>query len=274
MKFSTDKKAIPAKEIKSGVVGGHTYTLPSRYFLRDGKPYIYRMGEMHFSRVPRKDWERELKKMKQGGIDIVASYVLWNHIETDEGKFDFTGNRDIRAFIDCCEALGMPFYLRIGPWVHGEARLGGFPDWLEAKCGELRSKDERYFYYVKRFYEKIYEQVGTSKNIIGIQIENEYVEQTDHMDVLKSMLEEIGFDTVITSVTGWGNAPVPEGAVPMFGGYPEAPWAGHLNVIENGEAAVEGVKARAMCIMPQSFGWAPSTVPSSSQANCPALRRR
>ena len=236
MKFRTDKKAIPAKEIKSGVVGGHTYTLTSRYFLRDGKPYIYRMGEMHFSRVPRKDWERELKKMKQGGIDIVASYVLWNHIETDEGKFDFTGNRDIRAFIDCCEALGMPFYLRIGPWVHGEARLGGFPDWLEAKCGELRSKDERYFYYVKRFYEKIYEQVGTSKNIIGIQIENEYVEQTDYMDVLKSMLEEIGFDTEITSVTGWGNAPVPEGAVPMFGGYPEAPWAGHLNVIENGEA--------------------------------------
>ena len=32
MKFRTDKKAIPAKEIKSGVVGGHTYTLASRYF--------------------------------------------------------------------------------------------------------------------------------------------------------------------------------------------------------------------------------------------------
>lgn len=56
------------------------------------------------------------------------------------------------------------------------------------------------------------------------------------MDVLKSMLEEIGFDTVITSVTGWGNAPVPEGAVPMFGSYPEAPWDGHLNVLENGDA--------------------------------------
>ncbi len=32
----------------------------------------------------------------------------------------------------------MPFFLRIGPWAHGEVRNGGFPDWLLQKCGGLK----------------------------------------------------------------------------------------------------------------------------------------
>lgn len=114
----------------TGEAGGHSWTVTHDAVLRDGKPCVMKMGEIHFSRVPQKDWERELTKMKKGGIDIAASYVFWNHHENTEGKFDFTGNRDIRLFADTCEKVGMPFFLRIGPWAHGEARNGGFPDWL------------------------------------------------------------------------------------------------------------------------------------------------
>ena len=38
----------------------------------DGKRIYPMMGEMHFSRYPRKYWEEELLKMKAGGIDIDA----------------------------------------------------------------------------------------------------------------------------------------------------------------------------------------------------------
>ena len=118
-----------------GVCLGHEYAVNDRYMLRDGKPYLYRMGELHFSRVPKGDWETELLKMKAGGIDIVASYLFWNHHEEIEGEFVFEGDCDLRAFCALCRRLDMPFFLRIGPWAHGEARHGGFPDWLLEKCG-------------------------------------------------------------------------------------------------------------------------------------------
>ena len=142
-----------------GDAAGHHYAVTHDCLLRDGRPYIYRMGEFHYSRCPSKDWKRELLKMKEGGVDVVASYVFWNHHEPEEGVFDFSGRRDIRRVIDTCEELGLPFFLRIGPWAHGEARNGGFPDWLVQKGCRLRSRDPAYLAYVKRLYEKIYAEV-------------------------------------------------------------------------------------------------------------------
>ena len=36
--------------------------------------------------------------MKAGGVTLVATYLLWIYHEEEEGRFDFTGDRDIRAF--------------------------------------------------------------------------------------------------------------------------------------------------------------------------------
>lgn len=210
-----------------GTAGGRHYIVTKTCILRDGKPYILRMGELHYSRVPDCDWEEELRKMKDGGIDVVSSYVFWNHHEAVEGQFDFSGNRDIRRFIDTCEKVGMPFYLRIGPWVHGEARYGGFPDWLIASGCELRSTDPTYLTYVRRLFQQIYEEVKDSKNIIGIQVENEMTWKKPYMTALWDMLREIGFTAPLWSATAWGQADLPEGLLPMYGGYPEAPWEGH-----------------------------------------------
>ena len=41
----------------------------------------------------------DLKKMKDGGIDVVASYVFWIHHEEEQGTFDFSGNKNIRRFV-------------------------------------------------------------------------------------------------------------------------------------------------------------------------------
>ena len=96
----------------------------------DGKRWFPMMGEMHFSRYPRKYWEEELAKMKAGGIDIVSLYVIWIHHEEIQGEFDFTGDRCLRDFLEAVKKSGLKSILRIGPWAHGEARNGGFPDWL------------------------------------------------------------------------------------------------------------------------------------------------
>ena len=109
---------------------GHTIGVTSRYLTRDGKPWLAVMGEFHFSRYPRAGWEDEILKMKAGGVEVVAAYVIWIHHEEIEGRFDWTGSRDLRAFVELCAKHGMYVYPRIGPWSHAEVRNGGFPDWL------------------------------------------------------------------------------------------------------------------------------------------------
>lgn len=91
----------------------------------DGSYILPVMGEIHFSRVPQRDWRREILKMQAGGIDIASCYVFWNHHETRDGEFDWSGDRDLRRFLETCRDCGMKVVLRVGPFCHGEAYLGG-----------------------------------------------------------------------------------------------------------------------------------------------------
>jgi len=69
-------------------------------------------GEFHYSRYPDDEWEVELRKMRAGGIDIVASYVFWNHHEGSEGVFDWTGLRDLGRFVRLAARAGLHCFLR------------------------------------------------------------------------------------------------------------------------------------------------------------------
>src|SRR5690349_21453708 len=84
---------------------GRTLEFNNYYLLENGKPRIPIMGEFHFSRFPSQYWEEELLKMKAGGITIIATYVFWNHIEEEEGCFNWSGNNDLRQFIQLCDKL-------------------------------------------------------------------------------------------------------------------------------------------------------------------------
>lgn len=217
---------------------GERIDVTSRYLERNGEPWIGIMGEYHFSRARREDWYRELCKMKAGGITVTATYLFWIYHEEIEGKFDFTGDRDVRFFVEMAAKAGMDVMLRIGPWAHGECRNGGFPDWLLQKEYPLRDTNEAYMAQVCIWYEKIYEQVKgllyqDGGPIIGIQIENEFVDNAEYLLALKKLAQEIGFQVPLYTVTGWNSkygAKIPvDDVIPVFGAYPEAPWAGHTD---------------------------------------------
>lgn len=208
-----------------------TYGATSRYLTKNGKPYICRMGEIHYSRVPEDCWEDELVKMKNGGIDVISSYVFWIHHEEIEGNIRFDGNLNIKKFLSICKKLSLPFILRIGPWVHGEAKNGGFPDWLASRTGGvLRTNDDMYLTYVRRFFEQVYEQVRDDLDaILGIQLENELRREYEYVKKLKEMILDIGFSPAYFTFTGWGGSDsvesCPAGEVLcLYGGYPESPW--------------------------------------------------
>lgn len=206
------------------------------YLERDGKPWINVMGEFHFSRYPREKWYDELCKMKAGGITTVASYLFWIHHEEIEGEFDFSGNRDIKAFVELVDKAGMDMVLRVGPWAHGECRNGGFPDWLIQKDFALRENNPEYLALVHIWLEKIYEQVKglfyrDGGNIIAVQLENELTDNAEHLLQLKKMAQEIGYDVPLYTVTGWNSSygakiPVDE-VMPVFSAYADAPWVEH-----------------------------------------------
>lgn len=229
------------------------YSYNENYLMCDGAPILPVMGEFHFSRYPKEEWESALYNMKCGGIEIVATYVFWIHHEEAKGEWNFEGNRCLRDFLACCERAGMKVWLRIGPWAHGECRNGGFPDWLidMERRGELRLREnnDKYLALVDGFYTKIGEQAAgfmykDGGPVIGIQIENEYghcggpsdrAEGMAHMCMLKKMAQEKGLITPYYSATGWGGAYVPEGFLAMLGGYVDAPWAEHTHELDASE---------------------------------------
>ncbi len=214
---------------------GRRISVDSRSLSLDGKPWLPVMGEFHFARYPEKYWREELLKMKAGGVQVVATYIFWIHHEEIEGQFDWTGQRDLRRFVELCGQNGLYVYLRIGPWDHGEARNGGFPDWLIAKKIPLRRNDPEYLGYVARFYGQIGSQVKgllwqDGGPVLGVQLENEYAGTgpgagAAHLAELKRLAIAAGINLPLFSVTGWPghDYPVHE-VIPVSGGYPDDFW--------------------------------------------------
>jgi beta-galactosidase len=208
----------------------------SRYLSLDGQPWMPVMGEFHYSRFPEQEWATELAKMKAGGVDIVASYVIWNHHEPYEGQWLWDGQRNLSRFIDLAAEAGLLVYLRPGPWVHAEVRLGGFPDWLPA-TGPLRCNHPVYLGHVKRFYDQIGAQVKgrlwcDGGPIVGLQLENEYGSTgpgagKDHIAELKRLAIDAGMTVPLYTVTGWPTLDIPPTEVlPVSGAYADGFWQG------------------------------------------------
>ena len=215
-----------------------------KYMLKNNEPWFPIMGEIHYSRYQKEDWKESIYKMKAGGVQLVSCYTIWIHHEEIKGEYDFTGNKDLHEFVKVCKECGVYLMLRVGPWIHGEVRNGGFPDWLLQEDYEPRTNDSRYFAEVKKYYAKLYEQVEgyllkDGGPIIGLQIENEYghcgglngEEGEKHMVTLYKIAKEVGFIVPIYTATGWGGA-VTGGLLPVMGGYCEAPWDQRLTEIE------------------------------------------
>ncbi|HUD92830.1 beta-galactosidase [Sphingobium sp.] len=205
------------------------------YLTRNDRPWLPVMGEFHFTRFPSQYWEEELLKMKAAGVTIVASYILWNHVELSPGHIDWTGDRDIRRFVSLCQKHGLLFFLRPGPWGHAEARFGGIPDWIVAGT-RPRSNDPAYMAEVDRFWRSLHDQVKglfwkDGGPIVGMQVENEYnldgpAQGRGHIAALKVLAQKIGYDVPLYTVTGWDQTLYPKGeVVPVHGGYPDEPWS-------------------------------------------------
>ncbi len=212
---------------------GHEVSVNSRSLLFDGQPVFPVMGEIHYARVPQAEWRDGLLKMKAGGVTIISTYVFWIHHEEIEGQWDWTGQCDLKKFLQTCQEVGLKVIVRCGPWCHGEVRNGGFPDWVVAhKDWKLRSTDTNFLAATKNLYGEIAKQLQgelwkDGGPVIGIQVDNEFGGSPAYLMALKKMAIEAGIDVPLYTKTGWPamKTPPPLGELlPLFGAYAEGFW--------------------------------------------------
>ncbi|MBQ6382884.1 MAG: beta-galactosidase [Clostridia bacterium] len=238
------------KDFRGSSPAGEWISFNNYYMEKNGKPFFSVAGELHYSRMEASRWEDELIKMRMGGINVVSTYLFWNHIEEEEGVFDFTGRRDLRRFVSLCGKHGMYVILRVGPFDHGEVRNGGLPDWLYGKPFEVRHTNEEFLRYVRRLYGKIGEQTRglfyqDGGPVIAVQLDNEYMHSSAMWEIttgisnewinkgdegekyilaLREIALECGLKPAFFTGTAWGGAAYSPRVLPLWGGYAYRPW--------------------------------------------------
>ncbi|WP_432492118.1 beta-galactosidase [Kineococcus auxinigenes] len=204
--------------------------LTNRWLERDGRPFVPVSGEVHYSRLPRERWGERLRAVRAGGVTVVSTYVVWLHHEPERGRASFAGNLDLAAFVDECERTGLDVVLRIGPWVHGETRNGGFPDWVQSADVAHRTDDPGYLELVREWFGRIGRALGGRARaeggpVLAVQLENELYDQPQHLVTLKRLARRAGVSAPLWTATAWGGARLPEGEVlPLYGGYGDGFW--------------------------------------------------
>ncbi|KAK7360113.1 hypothetical protein VNO77_02089 [Canavalia gladiata] len=163
-----------------------TVTYDRKAILINGQRRILFSGSIHYPRSTPDMWEDLIQKAKEGGLDVIETYVFWNVHEPSPGNYNFEGRYDLVRFVKTIQKAGLYAHLRIGPYVCAEWNFGGFPVWLKYVPGiSFRTDNEPFKRAMQGFTEKIVglmksEQLYESQGgpIILSQIENEYGAQS------------------------------------------------------------------------------------------------
>lgn len=184
----------------------HTFVLGDSAFLLDGKSFQVISAELHYPRVPKEAWRDRMRQARAMGINTIGTYVFWNLHEPQKGKFDFSGNNDIAAFVKIAKEEGLWVILRPSPYVCAEWEFGGYPYWLQNEKGlVVRSKEAT---YLKEYRDYILQvgkqlaplQINHGGNILMVQVENEYgfySNDKTYMEVNRQLFVEAGFDGLL-----------------------------------------------------------------------------
>lgn len=135
---------------------------------------------IEYARVPHELWRDRLLRLQRAGFNCVEMYTFWNWHEQTEGVFNFTGDRDLDAFLKLVHELGMYAIVRVGPYYCAEWEFGGYPEWLRFKPGlSVREPNEAFERYAGRYFDHLLpivaaNQVSRGGSVVLVQLENEH----------------------------------------------------------------------------------------------------
>ncbi|KAL7637272.1 UNVERIFIED_CONTAM: hypothetical protein RMT77_011984 [Armadillidium vulgare] len=153
----------------------------SKSFLKDGHPFRYISGTIHYFRVLPDSWRDRMRKLRHAGCNVLQTYVEWSSHEPEPGEYNFKGRFNLFQYLNIAHEEGLLVILRPGPYIDAERDMGGLPYWLlrENPTVRLRTMDNKYLKYVERWFRmllpllKPYLYINGGP-IIMMQVENEY----------------------------------------------------------------------------------------------------
>jgi beta-galactosidase len=194
--------------------GKGKFEIGKNTFLLNGKPFIVKAAEIHYTRIPAEYWEHRIRMCKALGMNTICIYVFWNIHEQTPGNFDFTGQNDVAQFCRLAQKHGMYIIVRPGPYVCAEWEMGGLPWWLlKKKDIKVRTNDpyflERTNIYLNEIGKQLKDlQITKGGNIIMVQVENEYGSYNtdkEYVSNIRDMVKGSGFTEVPLFQCDWSS---------------------------------------------------------------------
>jgi beta-galactosidase len=163
-------------------------THDGRSFMVDGRRIWLACGRVPYARLPREVWADRIQAAKNAGLNTIETPVFWNRHESRPGRFDFTGQNDLRYFVDLVGKAGMYSILGLGPYVGADWDMGGLPPYLREGPGRdgqitrLRTNSGAFLEACSRFIGAVADQIrgwqltapGTGGPIVALQCESEW----------------------------------------------------------------------------------------------------
>lgn len=209
-----------------------TGTAPVQYdprsFVIHGRRRLLISGEVHYARSPRAEWPALLDRSRACGLNTIATYVFWNWHEPERDRFAFTGDHDLRAFVELCGERGLNVLLRLGPYCCAEWNYGGYPAWLREEPGiTIRTWNDPYLRRVETYFHRLCAEIRpclatNGGPVVLCQVENEYAnvarrygnEGQRYLAWMADLARERGIDVPIIMCEG-----AAEGAIETVNGF-------------------------------------------------------
>ncbi len=167
---------------------GSNVTYDRTSLVINGERKLLISGSIHYPRSTPDMWPRLIDIAKEGGLDVIQTYVFWSMHEPMRGQYNFEGGLDLVKFVKLIYSKGLYVNLRIGPYIQAEVSFGGIPFWVRDIPGiTFRTKNKAFKIEMKRFTKKIVNMMkreglyaSQGGPIILQQIENEHGKIADY----------------------------------------------------------------------------------------------
>lgn len=173
-------------------------TYDGRSFMIDGRRIWIVSASIPFHRIPRSSWEDRIHAARLAGFNTIEVPVVWSRVEPRPGQFDFSGDSDIKHFVQLVAKAQMWCILRPGPYIGDGWELGGIPAWVQSNPDiKLRTASQPFLEACSRYIGALAGQLaelqvtaaGKGGPILLIQVESQWA--CSHQDLAASYLGEL-----------------------------------------------------------------------------------
>jgi hypothetical protein len=227
---------LSTSALVNGTDAGGTAELRPTGLVLDGREEALLCASLFYFRLPRETWEARLAQVRATGYRAIDVYLPWNFHETAPGAWDFTGRRDVGAFLDLAHEAGLAVIARPGPYICSEWDGGALPAWLGLDEDlRLRQAEPRFLEQVRGWFDRAMpllaeRQWGRGGAVAAVQLENEldFFDTADrhaYIGALRDMAREHGIEVPLIACAGQGDlngaTGGAEGVAPAFNFYPD-----------------------------------------------------